>query len=43
MTPEIEDYVGSIVNVSNSVNRTFSLFADAQARRPASLVKPKKP
>lgn len=43
MTPELEGYVNSIVDVSNYVNKTFSLFSDAQARRPATLVKPKKP
>lgn len=42
MTPELESYVNSIVDVSNFVNKTFSLFSEAQARRPASLVRPKK-
>lgn len=41
-TPELEAYVNSIVDVSNYVNKTFSLFSEAQARRPESLVKPKK-
>ncbi len=41
-TPELEAYLNSIVDVSNYVNKTFSLFADAQARRPAQLLRPKK-
>lgn len=40
MTPELERYVNSIVDVSNYVNKTFSLFSEAQARRPETLVKP---
>jgi hypothetical protein len=43
MTPELESYVNSIVDVSNYVNKTFSLFSEAQSRRPATLVRPKKP
>jgi hypothetical protein len=42
MTPELESYVNSIVDVSNYVNKTFSLFSEAQARRPETLLKPKK-
>jgi hypothetical protein len=42
MTPELESYVNSIVDVSNYVNKTFSLFSEAQARRPAILLKPRK-
>ena len=42
MTPELEKYVNSIVDVSNYVNKTFSLFGEAQARRPETLVKAKK-
>ena len=42
MTDELEEYVTSIVDVSNYVNRTYSLFADAQRRRPGSLLKEKK-
>lgn len=42
MTPELDAYISSIVDVSNYVNRTFSLFSEAQARRPDTLVKPKK-
>lgn len=40
---ELDAYVNSIVDVSNFVNKTFSLFAEAKARRPQTLVKPKKP
>ena len=42
-SPELDAYVNSIVDISNFVNKTFSLFAEAKARRPANLVKPKKP
>ena len=41
MTPELETYLASITDVSNYVNRTYGLFADAQRARPAKLVKPK--
>jgi hypothetical protein len=43
LTEELETFVNSIVDVSNYVNKTFSLFTEAQARRPATLVKPKRP
>ncbi|MEQ1929818.1 MAG: hypothetical protein ABL957_04690 [Parvularculaceae bacterium] len=39
---ELDAYVNSIVDVSNYVNKTFSLFSEAKARRPATLVNPKK-
>jgi len=42
LTPELEAYVNSILDVSNYVNKTFSLFSEAQARRPQTLVKSKK-
>lgn len=42
MTPELEGYVDSIVDVSNYVNKTFSMFSEAQARRPQTLVCPRK-
>jgi hypothetical protein len=42
MTPELEGYVNSIVDVSNYVNKTFSMFAEAQSRRPTTLIRPKK-
>lgn len=42
MTPELTTHIDSILDVSNYVNKTFSLFNEAQARRPASLVQPKK-
>jgi hypothetical protein len=42
MTPELEKYVNSIVDVSNYVNKTFSLFSEAQRTRPPSLIKAKK-
>lgn len=42
MTPELEKYMTSIVDVSNFVNKTYSLFSEAQRTRPATLVQPKK-
>ena len=41
MTEELEKYLGSIVDVSNYVNRTYSLFAEARRLRPTTLLKPK--
>lgn len=41
MTDELDTYLESIIDVSNYVNRTYGLFADAQRARPAKLVKPK--
>lgn len=42
MTPELEQYVASIVDVSNYINRTYSLFAEAQRARPTTLLKEKR-
>jgi hypothetical protein len=42
LTPELEEHIKAIADVTNFVNRTFSMFAEAQKRRPATLVKPKK-
>ena len=41
-TPELDAYVASITDVTNYVNRTFSLFKTARERRPAKLLVPKK-
>ncbi|WP_370337059.1 hypothetical protein [Parvularcula marina] len=41
MTPELDEYLTSILDVSNYVNKTYSLFADAKRMRPEKLVKPK--
>ncbi len=40
-TPELEKYLTSIVDVSNYVNKTYSLFGEARRLRPESLLKPK--
>ncbi len=40
-TPELEDYVRGIEEVTNYVNKTLSLFKTAQERRPESLLKKK--
>lgn len=37
-TPEIRAYINSISGVTNYVNRTFSLFDKAKARRPKTLL-----
>ncbi|HRX40377.1 MAG TPA: hypothetical protein P5072_13155, partial [Parvularculaceae bacterium] len=42
LTPELENHIKSIADVTNFMNRTFSLFAEAQRARPETLVKPKK-
>ena len=42
MTHELEKYMTSIVDVSNYVNKTYSLFSEAQRMRPPALVKAKK-
>ena len=42
LTPELEEHIKAIADVTNFVNRTYSLFAEAQRRRPATLLKPKK-
>ncbi len=39
-TPELKDYMDLISGAVNYVNQTFSLFEAAEARRPATLVKP---
>ncbi|MDP8994396.1 MAG: hypothetical protein M3N07_05335 [Pseudomonadota bacterium] len=41
-TPELESYLASITDVTNYVNRTFSLMKTARERRPEKLVFPKK-
>jgi hypothetical protein len=41
MTPQLKEYVSGVHGVTNYVNRTFSLFATARARRPKKLVIPK--
>lgn len=38
MTPEVRAYIDSISGVTNYVNRTFSLFEKAKARRPKVLL-----
>jgi hypothetical protein len=38
MTPEVRSYIDSISGVTNYVNRTFSLFERAKARRPKVLL-----
>ena len=37
-TPEVRSYIDSITGVTNYVNRTFSLFDRAKARRPKQLL-----
>lgn len=41
-TAELESYVASLTDVTNYVNRTFSLFETARERRPEKLLVPKK-
>ncbi|MGB3165240.1 MAG: hypothetical protein WBA68_00480 [Alteraurantiacibacter sp.] len=41
MTDDLDSYLKSIVDVTNYVNRTYSLFDEAQRMRPAKLLKPK--
>ena len=41
MTPELEKYVSEITDVSNYVNKTYSLFSEVRRLRPARLLKPK--
>ena len=41
VTPELSGYMEMISGAVNYVNQTFSLFEEAEARRPASLVKAK--
>lgn len=40
VTPELKDYMELISGAVNYVNQTFSLFEAAEARRPATLVRP---
>ena len=41
-TPELKEYMAGSRSVTNYVNRTFSLFATARARRPRTLLVKKK-
>ena len=41
MTPELDKYLNSIVDVSNYVNKTYSMFGEARRIRPDKLLKPK--
>ena len=41
-TPELEKYISDISDVSKFVNRTYSLFSEAQRIRPEALVREKK-
>ncbi len=41
-TPELEKYISDISDVSELVNRTYSLFSEVQRHRPARLVSAKK-
>lgn len=41
-TEELDRYIQSVLDVSNYVNRTYSLFDEAQKLRPASLLAPKR-
>lgn len=41
-TAELGSYIDSIADVSKYVNQTYSLFSEAQRRRPDTLVSPKK-
>ena len=41
-TPELTSYVDSLTDVTNYVNRTFSLMKTARERRPEKLLVPKK-
>jgi hypothetical protein len=41
-TPELKQYLAGLSTVTNYVNRTFSLFETAKARRPKTLLVPKK-
>ncbi|MBR1153691.1 hypothetical protein [Bradyrhizobium sp. JYMT SZCCT0428] len=42
MTPQLKEYMAGLSAVTNYVNRTFSLFDTAKARRPKTLLVPKK-
>ncbi len=41
-TPDLEKYISDISDVSKFVNRTYSLFSEAQRLRPTTLVREKK-
>ena len=41
MTEDLSTYIDSIIDVSNYVNKTYSLFGEARRMRPDRLVKPK--
>lgn len=41
MTGELTKYLDSIIDVSNYVNKTYSMFGEARRIRPAKLLKPK--
>lgn len=41
-SPELEKYISDISDVSKFVNRTYSLFSEAQRIRPAKLVREKR-
>ena len=41
MTEELDEYLNSIIDVSNYVNKTYGLFGEAQRMRPEKLLKPK--
>lgn len=41
MTEELEGYLKSIIDVSNYVNKTYSMFGEARRIRPEKLLKPK--
>lgn len=38
MTPQLEEFLKGVTSVTNYMNRTFSLFATARARRPKRLL-----
>ncbi|MFC6198075.1 hypothetical protein [Ponticaulis profundi] len=40
-TEELDSYISGILDVSNYVNQTYSLFSEAQRMRPEQLLKPK--
>lgn len=40
LTPELKDYMDMISGAVNYVNQTFSLFEEAEKRRPETLLKP---
>jgi hypothetical protein len=42
MTEQLRSYANGMRGVSNYVSRTFSLFKTATARRPQTLLVPKK-